>query len=234
MKPIAIILQDPSDPPTTIGRHLTAIGRPWELIDAAAGRSVPPTLQGYSALIALGGDMNVHQAAEYPFLHDERRLLEHCLEVGAPVLGICLGAQLLADAAGGSVYRRTTPEIGWVEVQTCLADPLLAGIDSPFVTMQWHDYSFTLPPGAVRVAARADGEQVYRLGERAWGVQFHPEVDAELVEDWLRHDEARLEGLRAGWPREIRLATRERADAYVAFCGRLMDNFLEACGLERE
>jgi GMP synthase-like glutamine amidotransferase len=228
MKPIAVIQQDPSDPPATLGRYLTAIGRPWELIDAYGGQPIPATLADHSALIAMGGDMNVHQDEEYPFLRDELRLLEHCLAQQLPVLGICLGAQLLAAAAGGSVYKRPYPEIGWVEVERSAPDPLLTGVDSPFVTLQWHDYSFTLPPGAMSVAARPDGEQVFRVGPCAWGTQFHPEVDAELVALWLRQDLARVEALRADWPQEIRAATQVHVTGYEAFCRTLVDNFLAA------
>jgi GMP synthase-like glutamine amidotransferase len=231
MKPIAIIQQDPSDPPATLGRYLDSIGCPWALIDAGRGQPIPETLADHSALIAMGGDMNVHQDDEYPFLRDERRLVEHCLGEQLPVLGICLGAQLLAAATGARVYQRQYPEIGWVEVETYAHDPLLIGIDSPFMTLQWHDYSFTLPPGSVRVAARYDGEQVFRVGPRAWGVQFHPEVDAELVDMWVRHERARLEALRPGWADEIRQTTQVHIRDYEAFCGTLIGNFLEACEL---
>jgi GMP synthase (glutamine-hydrolysing) len=231
MRPVAIIQHDRLDPPSTIGRHLNAVGCPWQLIDVGSGAPVPETMQAFSALILMGGDMHVHQEAQFPFLRLERVLLTRLLAEQFPMLGICLGAQLLAATAGARVYQRSYPEIGWIEVETQAHDPLLIGIDSPFITMQWHDYSFELPPGAVRVAARDDGEQVFRAGLCAWGVQFHPEVDPELAEKWVRSDEARLRDLMPGWPDEIRADTQVHVRDYASFCGLLIDNFLVASGV---
>jgi len=234
MKPIAVIQHDRLDPPGTIGRHLTSIGCPWRLVDVSRGHGVPPSLAGYSALILMGGDMQAHQEQEYPFLAYERRLLDQCLSDQSPVLAICLGAQLLADVAGGRVYQRSYPEIGWIEVETSAHDPLLIGVDSPFVTLQWHDYSFSLPPGAVSVAANADGEQVFRVGLQAWGLQFHPEVDFDQVERWIRNERERLQMLHQGWPSELRVATQVHVGEYADFCRLLVDNFLVATGLVPE
>lgn len=231
MKPVAIIQHDRLDPPSTIGRHLNAIGCPATLIDVGSGAPVPQSADEFSALILMGGDMHVHQEDEYGFLRAERALLQCALAEQFPVLGICLGAQLLAAAAGARVYQRSYPEIGWVEVETLAHDPLLIGIESPFITMQWHDYSFELPPGAVRVASRDDGEQVFRIGPCGWAVQFHPEVDAGLVEKWVRSDEARLRDLEDGWPDQIRADTQVFVRDYAGFCSLLIDNFLVACGV---
>jgi len=231
MKPIAVIQHDSLDPPGTIGRHLSSVGCPWRLIDVPRGHAVPASPSGYSALILMGGDMQIHQQQKYPFLADERILLDRCLSEQSPVLAVCLGAQLLADVAGGRVYQRSYPEIGWLEVETSAHDPLLIGVDSPFMTLQWHDYSFTLPPGAQRVAARPDGEQVFRVGLQAWGMQFHPEVDSRHVERWIRSDEGRLEVLREGWVEEIRAGVNAHIAHYQTFCRVLVDNFLVASGL---
>ena len=107
----------------------------------------------------------------------------------------------------------------------------MVGVPSPFICLEWHDYSFRLPPGALRIAAREDGEQVFRMGRRAWGMQFHPEVDAEVAEHWTVTDEKRLDGDRPGWAAEIRAETNVYMPAYPRFCGRLIGNFLEASGL---
>lgn len=234
MRPVGIIQHDRLDPPTTIGRRLNAVGCPWKLIDVGSGAAVPKTTEAFSALIVMGGDMHVHEESSYPFLRQERELLTRTLAEQTPVLGVCLGAQLLAAAAGARVYQRSYPEIGWIEVEISAHDPLLVGIDSPFITVQWHDYSFELPPGAVRVAARDDGEQVFRLGPCAWGVQFHPEVDAGLVDKWVRSDEARLRDLRRDWPEAIRADTQVYVREYAGFCGALVDNFLIASGIMGE
>ncbi len=231
MSSILIIQHDEADPPATIGDALDEAGCAYTLVDAGRGEEVPTTVSPYVGVISMGGEMHVHQEDAFPFLSVERELLQECLATGIAVLGICLGAQLLAQTAGGRVYYRSYPEIGWVEVQTVTHDPLLIGVGSPFTCLQWHDYSFTLPPGAVRIAARDDGEQVFRVGARAWGLQFHPEVDADLAERWLVADAPRLEASRPGWVDEIRAATQVHMPRYPAFCRLLVRNFLSAAGL---
>jgi GMP synthase (glutamine-hydrolysing) len=231
MDPIVIIQHDDDDPPATIGRYLGLAGLPFVVRRVYRGEPVPAGLAGFSALIVLGGSMHTHQTEQHPFLAEELALVRECLRGEAPVLGICLGAQLLAAAAGGEVYLRVEPEIGWLPVDIVTPDPLMAGVSSPFVCLEWHDYSFRLPPGALRLAARRDGEQVFRIGRRAWGVQFHPEVDAEEVERWARGDERRLNGMRPGWAAEVRADTQIYLPTAARFCGRLVRNFLGASGL---
>ena len=229
MEPIIIIQHAEDDPPATIAAFLTVEGLPFEVRRVDRGASLP-SLREFSALIVLGGAMHTHQTAEYPFLEAELDLLRGCLGAEAAVLGICLGAQLLAAAAGAEVYLRARPEIGWLPVEVVARDPLFCGISSPFVCLQWHDYSFRLPPGALRIAAGGDGEQAFRLG-RTWAVQFHPEVGAAEVERWTRMDEARLRAARTDWPAQIRADSRTYLPAYPSFCRRLVGNFLSAAGL---
>ena len=231
MDPIVIIQHDDDDPPATIGRYLGMAGLAFEVRRVFLGDPLPAGPSEFSALIVLGGSMHTHQIEEHPFLEDELALLQACLRAEAPVLGICLGAQLLAAAAGGEVYMRLEPEIGWLPVDIVTPDPLMVGITSPFVCLEWHDYSFRLPPGSLRVAARDGGEQVFRSGCRAWGVQFHPEVDAAEVERWTWSDAPRLDGMRKGWAADVRADTQIYLPAYPRFCGRLVGNFLEASGL---
>ena len=231
MEPIIIIQHEPNDPPASLGRYLAQTGLPFRLCDLGRGDPLPASPSDFSALIVLGGDMNTHENQKYPFLEPERELMAECVRAEAPLLGICLGAQQLAVAMGGEVYRRSSFEVGWIAVDIVTPDPLFAGVPSPFTCVEWHDYSFHLPPGALRVAARPDGEQVFRVGPRAWGMQFHPESDAPVVERWLSEDEERIEGRRKGWAAEIRADTKAYMPAYPRFCGRLVGNFLRTCGL---
>jgi GMP synthase (glutamine-hydrolysing) len=174
----------------------------------------------------------VHQEDEYPFLRDERRLVTDCLDEDVPLLGVCLGAQLLAAVAGAQLFQRPFPEIGWVDVDIVAPDPLFLGFKSPLRVVQWHKQSFTLPPGSVRIAARPDGEQVFRAGKRAWGVQFHPEVGADVVEMWLKEaEEGDRDGLLPGMGAEIRAETQARMAGYEQLCIRLVENFVRAAGL---
>ncbi len=133
--------------------------------------------------------MNPDQEDTHPWLAREKRLLSTLLEQEIPLLGVCLGAQLLAEAAGAVTRRASAPEIGWYTVRTLdLAgdDPLLQHVPSRFPALHWHSYEFVLPPGAAALAASDVCLQAYRVHDRAWGIQFHAEVTLQIFESWLR------------------------------------------------
>jgi GMP synthase (glutamine-hydrolysing) len=138
------------------------------------------------ALLSLGGGMSAND--DLPFLRDELRLMRDCISRGAPVLGICLGSQLLSRALGGTVARAARPEIGFYRVRLSAdasSDPLFSGAPSSFVAFHWHSDAFTLPPGATPLASSTlTPLQAFRHG-RAWGVQFHPEMNAELLRSFI-------------------------------------------------
>lgn len=149
-----------------------------------------PVLDRYRGLIVLGGPMNVGDQAQRPHLRTELRAIEQALKQDKPVLGICLGAQLLAHVLGAPVRRHGLPEIGWYDLQTTAAgrdDAVLAplGIGAP--VFQWHGQTFDLPGGATQLARTETCEQqAFRWGDRAYGFQFHLEVDEALIGRWLR------------------------------------------------
>lgn len=157
-----------------------------------------PTLDGFDALIVLGGPQAAYSDEEFASRRNELRLLQDAVRRDLPVLGICLGGQLLAVATGGRCYRRDQPEIGWLPVELSAAgtkDPLFAGCPSSFVPREKHFDSFEIPGGAVRLASsEACEEQGFRLGRHAWGLQFHfemsapggPLVDATAIESARR------------------------------------------------
>jgi GMP synthase (glutamine-hydrolysing) len=136
-----------------------------------------------AGLISLGGDMGAHETATYSFMAPEIDLLERAHGHGVPILGICLGAQLLATALGGRVTPGGCREIGWLDVEVVADDPLL-GPPRHTRRFQWHSDAFDLPPGA-ELLARSPAWPVsaYRSG-RSYGLQFHPEIDAGLIEAW--------------------------------------------------
>ena len=148
-----------------------------------------PTLDGYHGLIVLGGPMNVDQTDAHPHLETEVRAIRDAVERDLPVLGICLGAQLLAKALGAAVQPNPEKEIGWYDVAVTdegARDPLLAHFEESEKLFQWHGDTFDIPHGAVRLASSAScANQAFRYGERAYGLQFHMEVDPPLVERWL-------------------------------------------------
>ena len=148
-----------------------------------------PDLNTIRGVIILGGYMGVHDGARYPYLATVRTLMAELLARDIPQLGICLGGQLLAAVLGGEVRSASHGERGCHTLQLTAAgqsDPLFAGLPATVPVFQWHNDSFTLPPGALHLAMSADCPgQALRAG-RAWGVQFHPEVTVEIIAAWAR------------------------------------------------
>lgn len=148
-----------------------------------------PVLEGYEALIVLGGPMNSDQIDTYPNLITEVSIIREAIERGMSILGICLGAQLLAKALGGSVSRNETREIGWYDVEMTEAgreDPVLSSFAPRQEVFQWHEDGISLPDGVELLAGSpASPVQAFRYGERAYGFQFHLEANQPLIERWL-------------------------------------------------
>ena len=148
-----------------------------------------PSLDGYRGLVVLGGPMSVNDTEHHPHLATEVELIGQALERGLPVLGICLGAQLIARALGAEVRPGPEKEIGWYDVSLtpeARADPLFAHFGPSEKIFQWHGDTFDLPEGAVRLASTpACPNQAFRFGENVYGLQFHLEVDQDLIERWL-------------------------------------------------
>jgi GMP synthase-like glutamine amidotransferase len=169
--------------------------------------------------------MHADQDGHHPWLREENLFLQRLLDTGMPVLGICLGAQLLAKAAHADVGPVDEPEIGWYTVELTEAaadDPLLGRLPARFAAFQWHYYGHGLPAGAVELARSSVCTQAFRLGDSAWGVQFHPEVTLEQVEGWLEEDEP------IPLDRERLLAdTRERIDAWNELGRTLCSAFVD-------
>ena len=180
--------------------------------------------------MVFGGAMHPDQDAEHPWLAGEARFLESALAGRVPLLGVCLGAQLIARAAGGLVGPAGAPEVGWFEVSRTdgADDPVIGALPDRFRAFQWHYYTFELPAGAVQLASSAAARQAYRLGDRVWGIQFHAEVDRTMLDHWLREGEEELpkpvEELRAetdrylpGWNAQGRML----CDAFLDEAARL-------------
>jgi GMP synthase (glutamine-hydrolysing) len=195
-----------------------------ELVECNVARDGAPN-ESADAAIVLGGAMHPDQDDRHPWLAPELRFLEHELERGTPLLGVCLGSQLIARAAGARVFRAAEPEVGWLPVEVTedgAADPVAAALPRRFDAFQWHHYTHDLPEGAVELARSPVCTQAFRLG-RAWGVQFHPEVRAGQVESWLAEDPADVAD-----PAALRDATRERIEGWNELGRRLCSAFLQA------
>jgi GMP synthase (glutamine-hydrolysing) len=160
-----------------------------ELVEWLPHEEPVPPHDGFAAAMVFGGEMNVDQEDAHPWLRDEKRLIGELMERGTPLLGVCLGSQLVAEAAGAVVRRADEPEIGWHGVELTPegeADELLGVLPGSFESFQFHYYEWLLPPGGVALARSALALQAFRLGDRpVWGVQFHPEVLERDLHSWL-------------------------------------------------
>jgi GMP synthase-like glutamine amidotransferase len=176
--------------PYAIATALAAAGVRQDVAPVFRGAPLPRDLAGFDGLVVLGGPMAADSDEGFPTRRAELALLADALERGVPTLGVCLGAQLLAHAAGGRVYRGTTgPEIGWAPVVLTPAapdDPLLSALPPEPTVLHWHGDTFDLPTGAVHLAGNARYEnQAFRLGDAAWGLQFHVEIDQTAVDAFI-------------------------------------------------
>ena len=159
-----------------------------ELLEWNASQGPPPEQpEDFDALVVFGGSMHVDQEERHPWLTGQHDLIRAAIDREQPLLGVCLGGQLIARVAGAHVGPASRPEIGWFDVELTpegVADPVLGALPERFEAFEWHSYAFDLPPDAVLLARNAACAQGFRIGEAAWGVQFHPEVTGEMLEAW--------------------------------------------------
>jgi GMP synthase-like glutamine amidotransferase len=186
---VLVVEHADAEGPVRIGDALEAAGHRLHHLAAHRGEPVPRTVEGLAGLVVMGGLQDAYSDEGFPSRQDERALLADAVQQGTPTLGVCLGAQLLADAVGGAAKPGDAPEVGWLPVELTEAaaeDPLLAGVPSPLTVLQWHFDTFELPPDAVLLATSPQyRNQAFRIGERAWGLQLHVEVDVATVHEFL-------------------------------------------------
>jgi GMP synthase (glutamine-hydrolysing) len=184
-------------------------------------------------LVVLGGPMNVDDVAQYPFLEREVGWIQAAIDQHLPFLGVCLGAQLLAKALGARVYPNHQKEYGWRPIELtprAAEDPMFSEADVRTV-FQWHGDTFDLPHGAVLLArSPACAHQAFRFGSRAWGLQFHIEMTAEMVEAWLREGEQTGELARANAdPETIRQQTPQKLPELQTVAQQTLGRFARLC-----
>ncbi len=186
---LVIIQNDPDVPLGAFAGYLAETGVPCRIVRTYAGEAPPPVIE-LSAAIVLGGAMGVHDTDRHPFRAEVKRFVRKCATHAVPLLGICLGGQILADAQGGRVTSNSCGEKGTLTVHLSPAgqrDPLFTGMTAEFVTFQWHNDCFALPDGAELLAfSAACPGQAFRFGAHCYGLQFHPEVDWSIVALWAR------------------------------------------------
>ena len=186
---------------------------------------LPRPLDDYGAVMVFGGAMHADQDDRHPWLSQENLFLERLLGLHLPVLGVCLGAQLLAKAAHAPVHPAPEPEIGWYPValtDEAADDAVFAELPARFDAFPWHYYTYGLPAGAVELARGEACTQAFRLGDSAWGIQFHAEVTGAEVRDWLADVEDEPIDADA-----IARETEQRIEQWNAFGRQLCNGFLD-------
>ena len=195
------------------------------------GKGPPREIADYQAVLTFGGAMHADQEDRHPWLRFEKDFLAAMLDDGMPVLAVCLGSQLLAEAAGGTARRANEPEIGWKQVEITdqgSSDPVVGPLAPAFTAFQWHSYEALPPESAVILASSPVCTQAYRVGETAWGIQFHAEVSAADAEKWIDDYRSDEDAVRISVdPDALRAETREKIAEWNELgrkvCGRFLD-----------
>lgn len=230
MPPLILTVQHAAVcPPARVGDWLEGAGATLDVRHCYAGDALPPDLTGHDGLLVLGGDMGAYDDALFPWLGPTKRLLSEAVRRDLPTLGICLGLQLLAVAEGGSVAPAAAgPQVGLQPVEptpAAAADPLFGALlalpGGPRVAAHWNNDIVTKAPAdAVPLSVTAAGLQAFRLCSQVWAVQFHPEVDVDVLRVWAAADVAA--GLLATELTEERLAAVAAADQQLVETWRAM------------
>lgn len=198
-KPFLVIQHVESEDPGVFAGCLDRRGARIRIVRIYRSESVPTDPREFSGVLIMGGPMNVEKTGRCSFFNDEMQLIRNCRIRGVPVLGICLGSQLVAASFGASVYAGQVKEIGWYEITLTpegRKDILFEGFPKTFTVFHWHGQTFDLPEGAARLAGSDSyPNQAFRIGENLWGLQFHLETTAAHVRGWLKENASELAGL---------------------------------------
>jgi GMP synthase (glutamine-hydrolysing) len=214
--------------PGVFAEAITAAGHSLDTWHRAETDDPPADPRGYDAVLTFGGAMHADQDSKHSWLAAEKALLRELLADETPLLAVCLGAQLLADAVGGGAMRASEPEIGWFDVEVTpegAVDPLLASLAPSFEAFEWHSYECRLPEDAVVLARTPLCVQAFRVGPSAWAIQFHAEVSAADALHWIDDYKADEDAVRIGIdPAALRAETEPRIEAFNQLgrdlCGR--------------
>jgi GMP synthase-like glutamine amidotransferase len=213
----------------------------WEQEAAAAGARIdwwvateseepPQDPDSYDAVMVFGASTHADQEQAHGWIREQKALVDVLLEREMPLIGVCLGSQFLAEAAGAAPQRLELPEIGWFEVELTpegRKDPVTGTMPPCFTALEWHSYAAPLPPGATALARSDSCLQAFRVGESAWGVQFHPEVTLADAESWIGDITETSDAARVGIdPGEFTLQTRAAMPSWNRLGRRLCAGFL--------
>jgi len=227
---LTLIQNDQEVPAGNLLAWLREFEIPFQIVRPYSGEALP-SISDVSALVILGGAMGVHDSCRYPYLLEVKTFIQQAVFKDLPLLGICLGGQLLADVLGAPVHSQKNGEMGLHSVallESATSDPFFHHVPQIFSTFQWHNDSFEIPVGAVCLATSpVCSYQAFRYGANHYGLQFHPEVTRSIVSSWIEsfgggHDSTRI------------MEDFVRAeDEYFAVSRKLLENFLRIAQLLR-
>jgi GMP synthase (glutamine-hydrolysing) len=224
---VLVVQHDLDSPLAALEPPLAALGLRTVTWYALSQPEPPPG--AFDGLIVLGGVVNPDGTDGDAPLEREREVIADAHARGLPVLGICLGAQLIAQALDGSAERMPAGEVGWLRIEfdeAAQSDPLLAGAPGSLVVNEWHNYSCTPPVGAVLLAHSPACVQAFRVGATTWGLQFHVEATRPVLEEWCETGVADLAAL--GLPDEVILGTTEQLTEQLRLAACIADRFARA------
>lgn len=195
--------------PGTIEDFLRIKKIPYTIVDLSKGEDIPDT-EGFDTLLMMGGPMSVNEDDIYPYIKKEEELVRDFIAQDKRILGVCLGAQIMAKALGSRVYRGEQKEIGWYDIELTsdgISDQLMRKLAvhphvgdlwKRFKVFHWHGETFDIPEGAVRLAgSELFPNQAFRYGSKAYAFQFHIEVTKEMIYDWLKAEDIDHDRLKA-------------------------------------
>ncbi len=225
------VTHGPSVPGGVFDEAVEASGHTLERwVVPLGGTPQPPS--AYDAVMVFGGSMHPDQDEDFVWLEREAEFLVEAIAGEVPVLGVCLGAQMLARAAGAWVGPAPASEVGWFEIELTTEgrdDPVLGALPPRTSAFQWHHYTYAVPKGGAELARSAACTQAFRLGHAAWGIQFHAEVTLPMLRAWVSEDQAELPV-----PSDEFLADAETRIAHWNEQGRaLCDSFLGVAATTR-
>jgi GMP synthase (glutamine-hydrolysing) len=241
MRKLLVLQHAPSEPLGVLDPLLRAAGFRIRYVNFARDPFAQVDVSRYGGLIVLGGPMNVDQVESYPHLRHEIEVIHAALTREIPILGICLGAQLLAAALGARVHPSPVREIGWYPLtlsSAATSDPLFQHLDTCTPVFQWHAYTFTEPRDSVHLASTEGcANQAFRYRDFAYGLQFHLEVDEALIRRWLRQSQLQQELEPLGGDAHARVV-EQQTSAYLqrsqAHAAALFSAFIGRFGLRRK
>lgn len=225
---LTLIQNDHEVPSGSLLEWLHEFQLPHRIIRPYSGELLP-SIHEVSALVILGGAMGVHDSDRYPYLSSVSAVIRQAIHRHVPLLGVCLGGQLLADALGAKVHSQSNGEMGLHSVtvlESAKTDPLFLGVPKDFATFQWHNDCFDVPAAAVCLASSpACAHQAFRYGANLYGLQFHPEVTKEIIASWIESSEGKNDNM------QILEDFVSAEETYRKVSRRLLKNFLRIAQL---